>query len=382
MDQDAPPGARAVTRLGRWLTDGTPYLAILTGLGGLLVVLAYAIGGWQIIQTSTDVVGQGFSWLRPASWAVAMLQTGNLVVDILGLAVALYAAYGVAGQSALIPAFAGGLAAVTMNTGYLGGLAAGVLAGAVTRALERITVPARWRAVTAKAVIPLITTLATAVVFFSALVNPQLAHLNSWMYGHLVALEVTDHHLLLGLVLGLAVCCDLGGAVYKIAYGYALAGIQSYSPIPAHTSFMAVVMAAGMVPPVGLSLATVIRRKLFTPAERSYGKVAWLPGLAFVPEAAVPFALRDPLRVIPASMAGGAVTGLLITTFGSTIPVPHGGFFAADQLGKPLLFAVAVAAGALVTAGVAVALKSLRRTEIPVSTGTAGSTRPTVAVAG
>lgn len=385
MDQHAAPGDHAGTRLGRWLTAGIPQLATLTALGGLLVVLAYAIGGWQITQSSTNVSGQQFSWLRPDSWAVSLLQTGNLTLDVLCLAVALYIAYGIAGRSAMIPAFAGGLAAVTMNTGYLGGLAAGVLAGAATQALQRINVPARWRPLMAKAVIPLLTTLVTAVVFFSALVDPQLAQLHTWLYDKLVTLEVTDHRLALGLLLGLIVCCDFGGAVHKIALVYAIGGIDSFRPTPAHLAFMAVVVAAGMVPPLGMALATVVRRKLFTPAERGYGKVAWLLGAAGIPEATVPFALRDPLRVIPAAMAGGAVTGALTMTFGPTMAVPYGGFFAADQLGKPLLFAAAVAAGVLVTAALAVALKSLARTAPATATvgaAPAGTTRRKVPVTG
>jgi fructose-specific phosphotransferase system IIC component len=167
----------------------------------------------------------------------------------------------------------------------------------------------------------------------------------------------------------------------KIAYAYAIGGIQSYSPTADHMTFMAVAMAAGMAPTLGLSLATAVRRRLFTEAERNYGKVAWLLGLAPVPAAGVPFVLRDPLRVIPATMAGGAVTGVLTMTFGSTMAVPFGGAFAADQLGKPLLFVVAVVAGALVTAAVTVALKSLRRTAPVTATADTTGIRPTVPMA-
>ncbi|BBC29051.1 hypothetical protein SGFS_003420 [Streptomyces graminofaciens] len=378
MDQYAAPGRRAVTRLGLWLAAGTGHLATLTALGGLLVALAYAIGGWGITALSVNVTGQGFSWLRSDSWAVALLQTGNITLDLLGLAIALYTAYGIAGRPAVIPAFASGLAAMTMETGYLGGLAAGVIAGVTTRALQRINVPARWRPLMVDAAIPMVATLFTAVVFFRALVAPQIAQLDAWLYDKLVTLEVTDHHVVLGLVLGLIVCCDFGGTVQKAAFAYALGGIGSYVPTPAHMTFMAVVVAAGMVPALGMSLATGVRRKLFTEAERNYGKVAWLLGVVSAPVGAVPFALRDPLRVIPASMAGGAVTGVLIMTFGSTMAVPYGGFFAAGQLGKPLLFTAAVAAGALVTAGVAGALKSLRRTAP--ATATTGA-RPKMSVA-
>ncbi|MEW1824158.1 fructose-specific PTS transporter subunit EIIC [Streptomyces sp. NPDC088196] len=370
MDQHTAPGSRVGTRLRGWLTAGTSHLATLTALGGLLIFLAYAIGGWRVMATSTPATGQAFSWLKPDSWSIALLQSGNSILDVLGLAVALYAAYGIARWPALIPAFAGGMAAVTMGTGYLGGLAAGVLAGLLTRALQRITVPDTWRSLTDRAVFPLLTALLTAGVFFSAIVSPVLAWFTSWLNGKLTQYELTGHHLLLGLVLGLLVCCDLGGALYKIAYGYALVGIEEFTPTPAHLTFMAVVMAAGMVPTMGLSLASAVRGKLFTPAERGYGKVAWMLGLVAVPEGVIPFAVRDPLRVIPASMAGGAVTGVLTVAFGAGISVPHAGFLAFSQIDKPLLFAAAIAAGTLVTAGVAIALKSLTRAEVPATANT------------
>ncbi|WP_133917284.1 fructose-specific PTS transporter subunit EIIC [Streptomyces sp. NBC_00582] len=380
MDQHAEPGDRAAARLGRWITSGTGYLAVLTAVGGLLVVLAYAIGGWHITAETVQVTGKDFSWLRPDSWGLSLLQTGNLTVDGLGLAVAVYVAYGIAGRVALVPAFVGGVASASLHTGYLGGLAAAVLAGATTRALCKITVPARWRPLMTKAVIPLLAAL-TTVVFFSAIISPRLDWLSFWLYQKLVDLELTDERLALGLVLGLIACCDFGGIFKKIAYAYTLAGLSSYVPSPAHMTFMAVVVAAGMAPTLGLSLATVVRRRLFTEAERNYGKVAWLLGLIPVPAAGVPFALRDPLRVIPATMAGGAVTGMLTMTFGSTMAVPYGGVFAADQLGKPLLFAAAIAAGGLVTAGVTVALKSLRRTAPASATADTTATRPKVPVA-
>ncbi|NEA98942.1 fructose-specific PTS transporter subunit EIIC [Streptomyces sp. SID13726] len=363
MDEHAAPGDHAATRLGRWLTAGTGHLAILTTLGGLLVALAYAIGGWKITASSVSVTGQDFSWLRPASWAMALLQSGNLTLDILGLAVALYTAYGIVGRPGLLPAFAGGLTAVTMDTGYLGGLAAGLLTGASITVLRKITVPARWRALMANVVVPLLATVITAVVFFSAVAAPLLAHLGSWLSDKLVVLELTDHHLWLGVLLGLLVCCDFGGALYKIAYAYALAGVNAYSPTPDHMAFMAATVAAGMVPSLGLSLATLVRRTAFTEAERNYGKVAWLLGVTGIPQGAFPFALRDPLRVIPATLAGGAVTGVLTMTFGPTMAVPHGGFFAIDQIGKPLLMVAAIAAGTLVTAGLTIALKCLRKAQ-------------------
>ncbi|WP_416980518.1 hypothetical protein [Streptomyces sp. T028] len=177
VDRQPVAGGLSVTRLREWIAQGTDALAALTGVGGILVLLAYVIGGWQITAASTAVTGSSFSWLRPDSWATVMLHTGNLALQMLGLAIALYIAYGIAGRVALIPALVGGVTAMSMNTGYLGGLAAGVLAGITTHALQRITVSDKWRTLFAAAV-PLLSTL-VGVAFFSGLVEPGLAHLNS-----------------------------------------------------------------------------------------------------------------------------------------------------------------------------------------------------------
>ncbi|WP_416973718.1 hypothetical protein [Streptomyces sp. 4F14] len=147
-------------------------------------------------------------------------------------------------------------------------------------------------------------------------------------------------------------------------------------------TMMAAVVAAGMVPALGMSLATVVRGRLFTPAERSYGKVAWLFGAAFIPEGAVPFALADPLRVIPAGIAGGAVTCALTMAFGATVTVPYGGLLAVGDMGRPLLLVLAVALGALVTAATAVVLKSYARKPAPVPVNAPGKVRRKAAAVG
>ena len=153
---------------------------------------------------------------------------------------------------------------------------------------------------------------------------------------------------LLGVLLGLMMCFDLGGPVNKVAYTFATADISVAAPSDSAMKIMAAVMAAGMVPPLGMALATTIRKKLFTTAERENGKAAWVLGASFISEGAIPFAAADPLRVIPASMLGGAVTGFLSTLLLVGSRAPHGGafvFFAIDPLWG---FALALLAGVLV----------------------------------
>jgi PTS system fructose-specific IIC component len=159
---------------------------------------------------------------------------------------------------------------------------------------------------------------------------------------------------------------DWGGPNNNTAYAFAALGLTSAPPdAPANSApflIMAAVMAAGMTPPLGLALATVIRKKLFTHVEQENGKAAWVLGASFITEGAIPFAAGDPLRVIPSLMAGSAVTGALSMAFGATSRAPHGGIFVVPLIGNPLLYLVAIIIGTVVTAVLVVTLKGLRRT--------------------
>ncbi len=130
---------------------------------------------------------------------------------------------------------------------------------------------------------------------------------------------------------------------------------------------MAAVMLAGMVPPIALALATVVRPKLFNAAERENGKAGWLLGASFITEGAIPFAAADPLRVIPAIMLGSAVTGGLSQAFDVSVRAPHGGIFVLFAVDGVLGFLIALAAGVVVGAAAVIALKSAsaRRTPSP-----------------
>jgi fructose PTS system EIIBC or EIIC component len=153
-------------------------------------------------------------------------------------------------------------------------------------------------------------------------------------------------------------CFDLGGPLNKVAYAFAVGGLAN--PNPGSLKVMAAVMAAGMVPPLAMALATTVRGRLFTRAERENGKAAWVLGASFITEGAIPFAAADPLRVIPSAMAGGAVTGGLSMAFGCTLRAPHGGVFVVPLIGQPLLYLLAVAAGTVVSAALVILLKRFR----------------------
>ncbi|HAN24662.1 MAG TPA: PTS lactose transporter subunit IIC, partial [Microbacterium ginsengisoli] len=158
-------------------------------------------------------------------------------------------------------------------------------------------------------------------------------------------------------------CFDLGGPVNKVAYGFATANLAAgIAGDNRYLEIMAAVMAAGMVPPLAMALAsTVLGRKLFSPAERENGKAAWLLGLSFISEGAIPFAAADIFRVIPAAMVGGAVTGALSMAFGVTSKAPHGGIFVFFAIDSFPLWILSIAVGTVVTAVLVILLKRFAR---------------------
>jgi PTS system fructose-specific IIC component len=205
-------------------------------------------------------------------------------------------------------------------------------------------------------IIPLLASIVASGLMFMVLGGPiaaLTAGLNGWLSGMTGASAVV-----LGIILGLMMCFDLGGPVNKVAYAFAVAGLGAGSATnQAPWQIMATVMAAGMVPPLAMALATVLDKKLFSLAERENGKAAWLLGASFISEGAIPFAAADPLRVLPASMVGGALTGALSMAFGVTSQAPHGGFFVFFAIGNLLMFVISILAGTVVTALIVLALK-------------------------
>jgi PTS system fructose-specific IIC component len=202
-------------------------------------------------------------------------------------------------------------------------------------------------------VIPLLSAAVTGVIMAVAVGRPVAAAttgMTNWLHG----LSGTNAAVL-GLLLGAMMAFDMGGPVNKVAYTFGLASLAS-----GDTNIMAAVMAAGMTPPIACALASVVRKQLFTPAERTAGEAAWLLGLSFITEGAIPFAAGDPLRVIPSLMAGSAATGALSMTFGATSLAPHGGIWVIGLIGKPGLYALALVAGIVVSAACLLVLKSLR----------------------
>ncbi|MFU2342955.1 fructose-specific PTS transporter subunit EIIC [Streptomyces albidoflavus] len=356
MDEGAE-GDGFGTRLRTWLMTGVSYMVPFVAAGGLLIALAFALGGYKIGDAPS--VAEHFAWGEAASWAALMFQTGQAAFGFLVPVLAGFVAYGMADRPGLVPGFVGGAIAVTIDAGFLGGLVAGLLAGAVVAAIQRLTIPPVLRGIMPVVVIPLVSSAVVGFLMFVVVGGP-IASFQKAMTDWLGGLSGTNA-VLLGVLLGLMMCFDLGGPVNKVAYAFAVGGLAT--PTDGSLKVMAAVMAAGMVPPLGMALATTVRARLFDKAERENGKAAWVLGASFISEGAIPFAAADPLRVIPSAMAGGAVTGALSMAFGATLRAPHGGLFVVPLIGNALLYVVAIAAGTVVTAALVVLLKSRRTVE-------------------
>lgn len=359
VERTGEPGEGYGSKLRKWLMSGVSYMVPFVAAGGLLIALGFAIGGYQINEAKS--VTEHFDWGQIDSWGALLFQIGGAAFGFLVPVLAGYIAYGMADRPGLVPGFVGGAISVTIGAGFLGGLVAGLIAGGVVLGIQRVNIPAPLRGIMPVVVIPLISSAVVGFLMFVVIGKP-IAEAQEGMTDWLNGLSGTNA-ILLGVLLGLMMCFDLGGPVNKVAYTFATAGISVAAPSDSAMKIMAAVMAAGMVPPLGMALATTIRKRLFTKAEQENGKAAWVLGASFISEGAIPFAAADPLRVIPASMAGGAVTGALTMAFGSTLRAPHGGIWVTFLIGRPFLYLLAIAAGTAVTAGLVIVLKGMRKTK-------------------
>ncbi|MFF8846763.1 fructose-specific PTS transporter subunit EIIC [Streptomyces sp. NPDC015127] len=357
VDRAGEPGEGYGTKLRKWLMSGVSYMVPFVAAGGLLIALGFAIGGYEIADAKS--VAEHFVWADHTSWAALLFQIGGLAFSFLVPVLAGYIAYGMADRPGLVPGFVGGAISLTINAGFLGGLIAGLLAGFTVMTIQRLKVPKPLRGIMPVVVIPLISSIVVGFLMFLVVGKPvaelQQA-LTDWLSGLSGANAV-----ILGVILGLMMCFDLGGPLNKVAYAFAVGGLAN--PTEGSLKVMAAVMAAGMVPPLAMALATVVRRRLFTKTERENGKAAWVLGASFITEGAIPFAAADPLRVIPSAMVGGAVTGALSMLFECTLRAPHGGIFVVPLIGNPFLYLLAIVAGTLVSTALVVVLKSARKPE-------------------
>lgn len=359
-------------RIQQAIMTGVSYMVPFVAAGGLLLALGFLFGGadmangWQTLSTEFslgnlpghDVTVDGelmhfersgfLLYLGAVLFAVGQAAMGFIVAALSG-----YIAFALAGRPGIAPGFAGGAIAVTLGAGFIGGLVTGLLAGFIAMWIGNWKVPRWLGSLMPVVIIPLLTSLVVGLAMYLALGIP-LANLMEGLQNWLSSMSGSSA-VLLGIILGLMMCFDLGGPVNKAAYLFATAGLSTGDE--SSMQIMAAVMASGMVAPIALSLATFIRKSLFTPAEQENGKSAWLLGLSFVSEGAIPFAAADPFRVIPSMMAGGAVTGAISMALSVGSRAPHGGVFVFFAIDPFWGYLVAIAAGVVVSTAAVLAMK-------------------------
>ena len=370
------------TRVRQWLMTGVSYMIPFVAAGGILIALGFLFGGDEVVAKLyggtydgveyTNIAGNlpvGFTTgqnfdtlLAQAGFAGILFVLGKVAFFMLVPVLSAYIAFGIADRPGLVPGFVGGLLAGVLGAGFLGGMVSGFAAGGFAFWLTRLKVPKGVRGVMPVVVIPLVSTIVIGL-FMIFVVGKPIAAATTWLTEWLTSLSGSTA-IVLGIILGLMMGFDLGGPVNKVAYTFAAAGLttaiatQSTGPSPA-LQIMAAVMAAGMTPPLGMALATAVRKKLWTEAERENGLACWLLGASFITEGAIPFAAAHPLRVIPSCMVGSAVTGALVMGFGNELRAPHGGIFVLPLVSSPILYLLAIIVGTVITAAIVIVLMSL-----------------------
>ena len=349
--------------LYRALMNGVSYMIPFVVVGGLLIAISLSLGGEATPQGL--VIPEGSFWLT-------INQIGVLGFTLMVPILSGFIAYAIADRPGLAPGMICGWIATTgsfynseSGAGFIGGIVTGFLVGFVALGIKKIPVHRFIRPIMPILVIPVITTLVVGGLFVLALGRP-IAWVFSSMTDFLTGLD-GGSVVVLGLILGAMVGFDMGGPINKTAFLFGSALIASGNPAP-----MGMVAAAIAVPPLGMGLATLIRRRFFTPVEREAGIAALFMGFFGITEGAIPLAAAKPLQVIPANMIGGAVAGGIAALFGVTDSVPHGGPIVAvfgAVSGVPMYF-LALIVGAIVTALVAVLLLGIstrraRRHEVP-----------------
>ncbi len=353
------------TRLRQILLTGVSYMIPFVAAGGLLIALGFLLAGYEIADNAKTIVLDNSLTALPDGGlgtylGAVMFQLGSLAFAFLVPALAGYIAFAIADRPGLAPGFTAGAVAVFVGAGFIGGLVGGIVAGFAALWISQIKVPQWARGLMPVVIVPLFATLIVGALMFIVLGKPLAAitsGLTNWLNGLSGSSVVIP-----GIILGLMMCFDLGGPVNKAAYAFATAGLNVADP--ASLRIMAAVMAAGMVPPLAMALATTLRPGLFTEPERENGKAAWLLGASFISEGAIPFAAADPFRVIPSMMAGGALTGALVMATNTTLSAPHGGIFVFFAIGHLGWFLVSLAAGTVVGAVCVVAAKQLVKRKV------------------
>lgn len=349
--QTAENKSQEKTGVYKHLLTGVSFMLPMVVAGGLLIALSLCFG-----LNAAEETG---------SLAYILKQIGAAAFTLMVPMLSGYIAYSIADRPGLAPGLIGGLIATQLEAGFLGGIVSGFLAGYIALFLaKRIKLPTSLESLKPILIVPLLGTLSVGLIMYYVVGQP-VAHIFEMMKDFLNNMGTTNA-VLMGIVLASMMCIDLGGPINKAAYAFSVGLLTTNTYMP-----MAATMAGGMVPAIGMAIATLLAKNKFNQSERDAGKAAFVLGLCFISEGAIPFAAKDPMRVIPACILGGAVTGALVALFHCELVTPHGGVFVLlipNAINHAWLYLAAITAGSCIT-GISYAL--LKRPEQKLETAPA-----------
>ena len=332
----------SLSNIKKYLLSGVSFAIPFVASGGILIALSIALAPMTahgpdfshspILKTMNDIGGLAFTLLVPV--------------------LAGYIAFGMADRPGLVPGFVGGMIANTIGAGFLGGLVAGLLAGFIVMQIKKLKVPAYFRPVMPILVIPVIGSLIVGFAMYDLIGYPIkdiMTGMTAWLNG-----MGDGNKFVLALILGAMIAFDMGGPINKVAFFFGVAMIQSGNYAP-----MGAVATAICIPPLGMGLATVIGRKLWSEQEREAGIAALGMGMIGITEGAIPFAAGDPIRVIPSIMFGSMVGAVIAMLGGVGDHAPHGGPIVLPIVDNRLMYVLAIVVGSLVAA---ITINLLKRT--------------------
>ena len=374
------------------LMSGVSHMLPFVIGGGIMIAIAF------LIDTLCGYGGTGggnFGTCTPLSALFKYI--GDFSMGLMVPVLAGYIAYSIADRPGLAVGFTGGLLAANGNavlakyvfaneslggfskfisnfafvgenggntvSGFLGGIAAGFVAGFIVLGLKKLCskLPDSLEGIKPTLIYPLVGIFLIGILM-TMVFNPLIGLINTGLSNMLTSISDAGMITVLGLILGAMMAIDMGGPINKAAYVFGSGmlatasqmmaqGAQASDPaVQACYMAMASIMVGGMVPPVGIAAACKLFPRKFTKAEQGSAVSNIVMGCSFITEGAIPFAASDPLHVIPCTMAGAGVAGLLSALFGCTLMAPHGGMFVFATVGQPLLYIVAWLVGSAVTA--------------------------------
>lgn len=331
-------------KIKSYLLNGVSFAIPFIATGGILIAAAIAFA---------PMTPQGPDFSTSPTLKL-ILTIGETAFRLVPAILAGYIAHAMAGKPGLVPAFIGGFLANEVKAGFLGAIVAGLLAGYVVNLLKKLPVPRWLKPVMPILIIPILSSLVLGVLMLKVIGLPiadLMVALTQWL-----ETMSTGNAVLLATMLGAMIAFDMGGPVNKVAFGFAASLISQ-----GNIAIMGCVAAAICTPPLGLGVATLIRRSLWTDEERDAGGAALAMGCIGITEGAIPFAAADPLRIIPCIMGGSAVAAAVAMLGKVGDHAPHGGPIVLPVVDNRLMFLVAILVGTLVTAIAVTVVKSRQK---------------------